>query len=56
MENVFHFRNGDYLEAAEPVDGWVHSREIPGFKVHVDWLNPEKFPAPADCLASIAGA
>ena len=50
----FHFRNGDYLEAEDPVDGWVHSRVIPGFKVRVEWLDPANLPAPADCLAAIA--
>lgn len=55
LEHRFHFRNDEYLEAAEPVDGWVASRVIPGFRVHLDWLNPAALPAPADCLAEMAG-
>jgi len=54
LAHRFHFRNGDYLEAEDPVDGWVHSRVIPGFKVRVEWLDPANLPAPADCLAAIA--
>jgi Uma2 family endonuclease len=54
LAHRFHFRNGDYLEAEDPVDGWIHSRVIPGFKVRVEWLDPAHLPAPADCLAAIA--
>ncbi len=53
----FHFREGDYLVAIEPVDGWVHSRQIPGFKVRAEWLNPASLPDVSTCLAAMtAGA
>lgn len=54
LAHRFHFRSGDYLEAAEPSDGWVSSRVIPEFKVRAEWLDPSKLPAVADCLAAIA--
>jgi Uma2 family endonuclease len=53
LAHRFRFRNGDYLEAEEPVDGWVHSRVIPGFKVRAEWLDPEHLPAPEDCLEAM---
>lgn len=52
----FHFREGDYLVATEPVDGWIHSREIPGFKVRAEWLNPAPLPDAAPCLAAMTAS
>jgi Uma2 family endonuclease len=54
LDHRFHFREDDYLVACEPVDGWVASRVIPGFRVKAEWLNPAALPAVADCLAEMA--
>ena len=37
----------------EPVDGWILSREIPGFKVRIDWLDPARLPDVSACLAAM---
>ncbi len=53
LDHRFHLHNGEYLEAAEPEDGWIASRVIPGFRVRLDWLNPAALPVPADCLSEM---
>lgn len=48
-----HFREGDCLVDTEPVDGWIHRREISGFKMRIEWLDPADLPQASACLAAI---
>ena len=54
LGHQFHFRNGEYLEAEDAVDGWIRSRVIPGFRVRPEWLDPSRLPQVVDCLAEMA--
>lgn len=54
LQHRFHFREGEHLVAAEPVDGWIHSREIPEFSVRTEWLNPLRPPGRGRLLAAMA--
>lgn len=49
----FFFREGEYLQETEPAEGWIASSVIPGFRVHLEWLNPANQPDARDCLAAI---
>ena len=56
LDHRFYRREGDMLAAFADDAGRIDSTSIAGFWVRRGWLNPEKLPAVAPCLAEILRA
>ena len=48
-------QQGRYKTTSPDVNGWYHSKNIPGFRLKVDWLWQSPLPSPLRALAQVVG-
>ena len=53
LAHRFYRREGELLVEFSQGDAKLAAQTVPGFWLKREWLNPEKLPAVADCLAEI---
>lgn len=56
LDHHFYRRAGDMLAEFAAGAPRIESASIPGFAVRRDWLNPDRLPRVADCLAKLRRA